>query len=377
MTYRLAAFTRFVALVVLAAISLQHAIAGGPPLVIGQSLPLTGSSFTAANRIAAGANAAVAAANAAGGIKGRQIKLVTLDDANDPRRHQENLRRLAGEWKAVALLNCLGDKLCQAAAEAATQLKVPLIGPISGAPSLRSPKLRYVFGIRSGYDREAPALARQIRALGISRAAILSDQAPDAERPSALRVAFQAQGITLLPVTVDTIDTPAVMAALDRVAAAKVQALVVDLSPEALDEMGTLRPAELDKVPSLLAALATPGLTSLNKLFPEKVIGFTSVMPNPEFQSLQLVRNLSRDAESFGANALTFEGLEAYVNTLVCLEAMRRAGSLAGAQDVAEALEVLGAWDIGGIQLVFNREHRSASEWIDIGMRSRQGNFLK
>ena len=54
-------------------------------VVIGQSLPLTGTGSPVANRVQAGARAHVERVNAAGGISGRPIELVTLDDAGDPK----------------------------------------------------------------------------------------------------------------------------------------------------------------------------------------------------------------------------------------------------------------------------------------------------
>src|SRR5947209_6221942 len=66
-------------------------------IVIGRSLPLTGpiASYGAAKRD--GADAYIHKVNNAGGVAGRQIKLVTLDDAYEPPKAISNLRKLAAE----------------------------------------------------------------------------------------------------------------------------------------------------------------------------------------------------------------------------------------------------------------------------------------
>jgi len=52
-------------------------------IVIGQSAPLTGASADIGRDIRDGAQAVFERVNAAGGIRGRRIALVSLDDAND------------------------------------------------------------------------------------------------------------------------------------------------------------------------------------------------------------------------------------------------------------------------------------------------------
>jgi len=64
------------------------------PIVIGQSLPLTGPAYPIANRIQAGTRALLERLNAAGGLAGRPLEVVTLDDAGDRQRLSANLQRL-------------------------------------------------------------------------------------------------------------------------------------------------------------------------------------------------------------------------------------------------------------------------------------------
>src|SRR3954463_13458520 len=73
---------------------------GGAPgvtastIIIGQSAPLSGSNQELGQDIRNGALAYFKKINEAGGIQGRKIELVTLDDGNDVKRAGENARQL-------------------------------------------------------------------------------------------------------------------------------------------------------------------------------------------------------------------------------------------------------------------------------------------
>src|SRR6516162_6505629 len=87
-----------------AAASLANAqVAAKGPILIGQSGPLSGSNREFGEDIHNGANAYFERINAAGGVNGRKIELITLDDANDPKRSAENGRILVEEKSVVAL----------------------------------------------------------------------------------------------------------------------------------------------------------------------------------------------------------------------------------------------------------------------------------
>jgi branched-chain amino acid transport system substrate-binding protein len=342
-----------------------------PPIVIGQSLPLTGTGFTASNRVLQGTRAAIEAVNQAGGIGGRPIELVTLDDANDPALHAANMRRLVEHNKAVALLNCVGDALCSASAKVASETRTALIGPISGLPSLRSDG-GFVFATRTDIVREVKALARQLKGLGVLSSVVMIDETTSDERIGVITQALRSEGIAAT-----VVKTSHSRLAADLLRAKDAPALVVELGFDVTDALGRLSEAELQNAPKLLASLATPGLATLLKLFSGRIIGFTSVVPNPEVPNSALVQKFTGDADYGGTAALTFEGLEGYVNALVCIEALRRAGAQVNNRTVAETIPKLGRLDLGGFVLTFGRAGRSASDQVDLGLRTRDGRLLR
>jgi len=345
-------------------------------IVIGQSLPLTGPGFPVANRVQAGAKALVDRVNATGGIHGRRLDLLTLDDGGDRRRLAANLGKLVREQGAVAVVNCLGERACLEAAAVTRELGVPLIGPFSGAAALRAPMLRHVFTLRPDDRAEADALVRQLRSVGIGRVALLVD-GDEPAREQALADALQAAGIAAQRLTM-TPQRAALLTALHDLADLGPQALVLNLGPASLELLANEQEAARQAMPGTLAALSSPGLTQLTRLLRDRVIGFTSVVPVPELSQLPLTREFERDAEAFvGPEAFSFEGLAAYLTLRVCAEALRRARPPADGSGLPEAIESLGHVDLGGWPLHFGPGQHQGSDRVEIGLRGRDGKLRR
>jgi len=340
-------------------------------LVLGQSLPLSGPAFPMANRVLAGAKVLVDRINATGGVHGRQIELVTLDDQGDPRRMADNVRTLVRQHRALVLLNCLGERACSAAAEASRGLGVPLVGAMSGEAALRERHNRHVFTLRPDDRREALALLGQLKAIGVGRVVLLGDgDAP--VREQVLVATLQSGGIDVQRLR---LPAPAALAAsLHDAAAASAHALVLSLGPASLDALSRLGPAADEGLPPLLATLADPGLTQLTRLVRQRALGFSSVVPNPEASQLPLVREFERDVDTYGGpEAISFEGLAGYMAARLSVEALRRAGAQAEPSSVARAIEGLGSFSLGGFPLNFSAERHHGSDFVEIGVRSRDG----
>ena len=349
------------------------ATAEPPPLVLGQSLPLTGPAIPISNRVQAGAKALVERVNAHGAIAGRRLELVSLDDAGDSQRRAANLRKLARDHHAVAFVNCLGERACLQAAPLAREVNVPQVGPFSGASALHQPAQPMVFSLRPDDRREAEALVGQLRAIGVEQVALLGD-GDEPARERALSAALQAAGIRTRPLAMQL--DPA--ATLRELAAAAPQALVLNLGPESLDLLTRHEAAWRAAVPLTGAALSSPGLTQLTRLLRDRLIGFTSVVPNPEISQLPLVREFERDADAYvGPEAISLEGLAAYLHLRVCVEALRRAGNRVDGPGLASALENLGVLDLGGFGVRFGPRQHRGSEHVEIGLRGRDGRLRR
>src|SRR5690242_14422766 len=73
------------------------------PLLVGQSAAISGSQAEFGKEIRDGANAYFESVNRQGGVHGRPIRMVTLDDGGSPDKAKENAARLIVEAKVLAL----------------------------------------------------------------------------------------------------------------------------------------------------------------------------------------------------------------------------------------------------------------------------------
>ena len=99
---------------------------------LGGSYPFSGPA-SAYRSIADGAKAQFKAVNAAGGVDGRKIEFVTLDDAYEPPRAVQNARRLVEQEQVFALFNTLGTANNVAIWDYTNKEKVPQVFVATGA----------------------------------------------------------------------------------------------------------------------------------------------------------------------------------------------------------------------------------------------------
>jgi ABC-type branched-subunit amino acid transport system substrate-binding protein len=326
--------------------------------------------------VSAGAKAVVERVNASGGIGGRPLEIASLDDGGNPKRLAANLRTLVERENALAIVNTLGELACIEAAEVTRKLNVPLVGPMSGAAVLHDPNLRHVFTLRPGDAREAEVLTNQLKSIGVSRTALLTDDTQP-RRNEALATSLRQAGMTINRVSADK-RPESLDAALTAIGNGQPQALVLNLGEGMLDALGRVATSKREGLPAIIATLSSSGLTQVTRMFRDRVVGFTAVVPNPELLNLQIVRQLQRDADEFvGPEAVSFEGMEAYLTLRLCVEALRRAGNHLTPQRLAQSIEELGNIDLGGVRLAFSSERHHGSDFVEIGMRARDGRTLR
>src|SRR5207302_6415878 len=130
-------------------------------IVLGQSVALTGPAAQLGIQMRNGARAYLDYVNTQGGVHGRKIELITLDDGYEPARSLPNTRKLIEEHKVFALIGYVGTPTSVPAIPVFTEAKVPFFGPFSGAEALRVPFNRYIFHVRASYYDETDKIVEQ------------------------------------------------------------------------------------------------------------------------------------------------------------------------------------------------------------------------
>src|SRR5215471_14087953 len=135
-------------------------------IVIGQSTPLSGSNKELGEDIRDGALAYFKKVNDVGGVNGRKITLVTLDDANDVKKSDTNTATLLGEHNPIALFGYASATLSKPALPRVEAAKVPFFAPFTGADSMRAFN-RYVYNHRASYADELEKIVEHYTTFGL------------------------------------------------------------------------------------------------------------------------------------------------------------------------------------------------------------------
>ena len=143
-------------------------------VLLGQSAKMSGSAGTMAGRpYRDGLLLAFTAANRVGGVHGRRIELLTLDDQNDGARALSNTRTLIEDKRVFALAGYTFTASVQAALPLLRTHGVPLVGAYTGTPELYDDSQAMVFSLRASFADELAAIVRHIDTIGYSRVALV------------------------------------------------------------------------------------------------------------------------------------------------------------------------------------------------------------
>ena len=129
---------------------------------IGQTMPYSGPA-SAYGVIGRAETAYFKMINEQGGVNGRKINLISLDDGYSPPKTVEQVRRLVEEEKVAFLFNTLGTPPNLAIRPYCNENKVPQLFVATGAATFSDPKqFHWTMGWQPNYQTEAKIFAQHI-----------------------------------------------------------------------------------------------------------------------------------------------------------------------------------------------------------------------
>ena len=131
-------------------------------ITLGQTVPFSGP-VSVAGTVGHASLAYFAAVNKAGGINGRQIRLLALDDGYAPPKTVEATRRLVEDENVLLMYGSVGTPTNAAVQKYLNQKKVPQVFIVSGASRFKDPRnFPWTIGFIPGYATEGKAMARYV-----------------------------------------------------------------------------------------------------------------------------------------------------------------------------------------------------------------------
>jgi branched-chain amino acid transport system substrate-binding protein len=173
---------RAIAAVAVAAIAAPAAFAGSTPgvssstITIGGTVPITGPAALFGS-VAHGADAYFKYVNAHGGVNGRKIKYVYLDDGYDPAKTVQLTRQLVDQQHVFAVFSTIGTDNTIATTDYLNAAKVPQLFAGTGAARVGDNPKRHpwTIGYLPSFRAEGVVYGRAIAATKAPKVAVLSE----------------------------------------------------------------------------------------------------------------------------------------------------------------------------------------------------------
>lgn len=294
---------------------------------LGTWMPLTGPIAGYGIPQLAGIQAALQAANDAGGIKGRKFSLIHEDNGFNPQRTVAAARKMVTRDEIFAFVVPNGTPQTFAALDYVLgEAKVPLINPYAGAIEWYNPPKENLYGLQVPLELQARMIGRLVAKEGNKKVIVAHLTLAGNERmaqhfaESAKRV---NSSITIenIPIKLGTADLGPV--ALE-IAAKKPDAVAIFLTQN--ETVGLLKELQQQRVKAATFVYASVVNNALVELAGSSAEGLKSasfIVP-PTHDNLALRQYRTALAKVAPTEKPDYVSLDSYAMTLVFIEAMRR-----------------------------------------------------
>ena len=348
------------------------------PLVVGQSAVLSGPQAANGLLYNRGIRLHLDAVNAAGGIGGRKLEMISLDDGYDPERTKANTRQILDDKRVVALFGYTGTGSTMASAALAEAAKVPMLAPLTGAPELRDKAGRYLFHVRASYVDELRKAVEYLSTIGIRDIAIAYQD--DGFGRSGLKSAetvLDARGLKPVGVGAITGTTYDSVKAAADIAARAPSAILLATAGQA--SVNFIREYQKTGARAQFFGLSVVSSSQLLQELGADADGvvISQVVPSPWTKTVPLVREFLRAAEAAKDVEVNHTTLEGYIAARVLVEALRRAGPEVTPERVTQALEGMRPFGVGGYDVSFAPGRRDGSSFVDLSLVRADGRYIQ
>jgi branched-chain amino acid transport system substrate-binding protein len=379
-------FTRFTttiaALVLLSLPMSSHAI----DLVFGQIASQTNPTSAAnAKGMAVGIQIYFDKVNAAGGIQGNKLKLVTLDDSLQAPKMLELTEQLVADPSVVGLLGFLNSAGLAEIAKQELPRKhgIALIAPLQGDKNVVG--AANVFPLRSGYADEVATLLKEAKTWNKDMLAIvnmnvafgppLAQLTTQLSGPQGIKIVTQQ----VLDAAPDKLDA-SVRAAVTAITETRPKGIILLAAGKpAFEFVKAVRDAPGGSVQIYgLSVLLHDALVSATGKDKARGIVLSQAVPFPFVPSKPVITEYQADMKKYAPNEpVSFSGLEGYMGAKIAAEAVRRAGKNPTRASVLQALSGLGEYNLGGVYVNYTANQRTGWGGVDLSIINSSGSLQK
>jgi ABC-type branched-subunit amino acid transport system substrate-binding protein len=359
-------------------------------ITLGMSAPFSGPAKELGRGMQIGIETYLKHVNeTAGGIHGRKLKLLALDDGYEPTRCVATMTEMLNQRPVFAFVGNVGTPTAEAALPLALEHKRVFFGAFTGAGILRrDPPDRYVFNYRASYAEETAAIVQYlltVRGVKPDEIAVFAQQDGYGEAgisgvAKALRKAgFDAKRLVHVGYARNSMDLDA---AVNGLLAHKGQIKAVVMVPtyrQAAAFIKRVRDQGLNPIFSSVSFVGSDALAeALRELGPNYASGVivTQVVPFFGSAATGVLEYREKLARYFPAEQPGFVSLEGYIAAHVFCTGLEKAGPDLTTEKLVEVLESIQGLDFGiGTKISFGPSEHQASHKVWAVTLDGQGQF--
>ena len=339
-------------------------------IVIGQSVAMIGPGSALAAPFHQGAKLYFDRVNAAGGVNGRKIELVTLDDRGNPALTEANTKKLL-EQGVLALFGYYGSPQVTKAYPLIKDTDVILFAPMSAADEFHGALYGNVYSVRPGYAEESTAITKHAETLGARKLGIV--HGTDSESLAALDSAKRTMASLGANLVAEAAMSGGNVAnAVDKALSAKPESILV--ISDANGAASIIRDIRAKGFRGPIYGYSNTGESLLaEELGPTGAgVVVVRVVPKSENPKAAVVRELVTDAQAAKLGKVNVYMVEGYIAARVFTEALRRVPKEPTRARLRKAIEGLDNVNLGGFRVHF-ADDRVGSKLVELSLIDSQG----
>ena len=318
-------------------------------IVIGSCAALEGPSSFLGRETVAGAEAYFQYVNDAGGVNGRKLRLASADDSYDPSKTQACWEKLMGQ-KVFALGFFVGTPTAVKYVPLAESHQIPLVGLFTGAQTLYTPLRRWVINVRASYYDETREQVDGLwktlhyRKIGV----IYPDDAFGSAVLDGVQAALKANGAEPVATASYVRQSNDTASAIDKVRNSHPDAVIVVGPSNTVVPM--VKAAHANGWKPLFVTVSFVGTDELIQEAGSDAEGMviTQVVPPYYLTDLKTVALYRRSMLKYMPSSKpNFVSLEGFVDAMVMVEGLRKAGKDLTREGLIRGIESLHDLDIG------------------------------
>ena len=358
-------------------------------IVLGMSAPFSGPAKELGRAMKTGIDIAFAAANDAGGVNGRKLRVIALDDGYEPERTRQVMKDLADSRSVFGFIGNVGTPTAEVAVPYTLEKRMLFFGPFTGAGLLRrDPPDRYVFNYRASYAEETAATVKylvDVRRISPDEIAVFAQQDGYGDAgfngvakmlrkynrnpEKALRVGYKRN-------TSDVGEAVETLLRSRHPVRAVVMVATYKAAAKFIEKVKAERPDIVFSNVSFVGSQALADeLISYGPKVSEGVI-VTQVVPLPHSSATAVMKYQELLPKHSLGEKPDFVSLEGYLAANLMIEGLKKAGRDFTTESLVDALEQLRGVDLGvGATMAFGMSEHQASHKVWGTVLDASGNF--